>query len=201
MTAEIRIYVEGGGDSKHTRMSLRQGFNAFLKSIRDKARERRVGFQIIMCGGRDDACQDYLLALRSHQCATNILLVDSDGPVANSPGDHLRQRDWHLPQPFDDRYHLMVQAMEAWFVADADALAAHYGQHFNRQALPVHSNLESISVTQLSKALKTATRGTAKGEYRKIQHAAKLLPKLNVVRVRSALPHCNAFFQFLESLL
>ncbi len=141
MTAEIRIYIEGGGDTRHTRGTLRLGFDAFLKSV------------------------------------------------------------WVLPLPFDARYHLMVQSMEALFVADADALAMYYGQHFRRSALPTHTNLEAVTVTQLAGALKAATRGTTAGEYKKIQHAARILPRLNITRVRIALPHCERLFQFLESLL
>lgn len=203
MTSEIRIYVEGGGETRHTKGPLRQGFDAFFKPVKDKARERGVRFQVIMCGGCDDAYQDYLLALKSHPDAVNVLLVDAEGPVAQSDSnaDHLRRRAWNLPQPFDPRYHLTVQAMEALFVADADALANHYGQYFHRPALPTHSNLEAVAVTQLANALKAATRGTTAGEYRKIQHAARLLPKLDVVKVRAALPHCDQLFQFLESLL
>ena len=203
MTTEIRIYVEGGGDSKHTQGPLRQGFDAFLKPVKDKARAQGIRFQVIMCGGCNDVYQDYLLALKSHPDAVNILLVDADGPVATgvSNGDHLRRRAWNLPQPFDPRYHLMVQAMEAFFVADADALANHYGQHFRRSSLPTHANLEAVTVTQLAASLKAATYGTVAGEYRKVQHAAKLLPKLDVTRVRRALPHCDQFFLFLDSLL
>ncbi|MEI7833937.1 MAG: DUF4276 family protein [bacterium] len=200
MTAEIRIYIEGGGESKQTQTALRLGFDAFLKSIKDKARERGIRYQVIMCGGCDDAYQAYLLALKTHPDATNVLLVDSEGPVADSNGDHLRQRAWNLPQTQNPHYHLMVQAMEALFVADPDTLVEFYGKDFHRNALPKHANLEAVSVSQLADSLKVATRGTTKGEYRKIQHAAKLLPMLNLVRVRTALPHCDKLFTFLDSL-
>jgi hypothetical protein len=156
-----------------------------------------------MCGGCDDAYRDYQLALKSHSDAVNVLLVDSEGPVTadDSNGDHLRQRKWNLPKPFDSCYHLMVQAMEALFVADVDALEQHYGQYFRRTALPTHANLEDITVAQLVGALKTATRETTAGEYRKNQHAAKLLSKLDVVKVRAVLPHCDQLFEFLESII
>ncbi len=203
MTTEIRIYVEGGGDSQHTKGALRQGFESFLKPVREIARKRKIRFQVIMCGSCQDAYLNYLSALKTHRQAVNVLLVDSEGPVAasDSPGDHLRKRDWKLPRPFDPRYHLMVQAMEALFMADADALVSYYGQNLRRSALPVHANLEEVTVNDLSNALKAATNRTASGEYKKIQHAAKLLQRLNVARVRTALSHCDRFFLYLESLL
>jgi len=156
-----------------------------------------------MCGSRNDALDDYLHALRSHPQAVNVLLVDSESPVANtdSPGDHLRRRGWNLPHPFDARYHMMVQSMEALFVSDQEALAGFYKQGFHQSALPQHANLEAVSVQQLSAALKAATKQTQKGEYRKIQHAAKILSLLTVACVRKALPHCEKLFLYIESLL
>ena len=196
MTTEIRIYIEGGGDSALTRGKLRPGFDAFLKSIKDKAR-----VQVIMCGSCNDAYRNYLLALKSHPGAVNVLLVDAEGPVADSNGDHLRRRAWKLPPTQDPRYHLMVQAMEVLFVADPDTLAQYYGQNFQRNALPKHANLEAVSVQELATALKKATQKTTAGEYKKIHHAAKLLAMINVPRVRTILPHCDQLFNFLDSLI
>lgn len=42
MTNEIRIYIEGGGDSKDGKAEIRKGFGAFLVSLREMARKRRI---------------------------------------------------------------------------------------------------------------------------------------------------------------
>lgn len=63
-----------------------------------------------------------------------------------------------------DQCHLMVQTMEAWFIADADTLAQFYGQHFNRNSLPGAKDVETIDKSRIEKALDAATRHTTKGE-------------------------------------
>lgn len=203
MSKEIRIYVEGGGNSRLTQGPLRKGFDAFLQPFKNKARTKGIHFQIIMCGGCNDTFQNFLLAIKTHRDAINVLLVDAEKKVdeGNSNADHLRRRKWDLPQTVNPNYHLMVQAMEVLFVADKGALSQYYGKNFRHSALPLNANLEDVTVSQLMSALKNATRETTAGEYRKIQHAAKLLPQLDVLKVRTALPHCNQFFQFLESVL
>lgn len=42
MVSEIRVYVEGGGNSKDTRARLREGFSGFLRDLVDKARQKRI---------------------------------------------------------------------------------------------------------------------------------------------------------------
>ena len=55
----------------------------------------------------------------------------------HGPKAHLMSRDgWNLPDISAERYRLMVQMMEAWLVADRDALSRFYGQRFNANAIP-----------------------------------------------------------------
>ena len=49
MTKEIRIYIEGGGDYKDTKRTLRQGFKGSFKDL-VLAREHKVKWNIIVCG-------------------------------------------------------------------------------------------------------------------------------------------------------
>ena len=66
-----------------------------------------------------------------------MLLVDAEGPVATGTCEHLRARDgWDMTGVDAQSVHLMVQTMEAWIVADADALGSYYGNGFNAGALP-----------------------------------------------------------------
>jgi len=119
MIKEIRIYIEGGGDGKNTKALIRQGFSQLLKPLVELAKSQRIKWDIIICGSRNNAFRDFKNALKSHPEAFNVLLVDAEAPVTiNSPWAHLKFRDnWDKPSGLDDsNCHLMVQAMEAWFM-------------------------------------------------------------------------------------
>jgi hypothetical protein len=95
----------------------------------------------------------------------------------------------------------MVQAMEAWFIADPDALSKFYGQGFQTNSIPRTSNIERIAKDNLEPSLKAATRRTTKGEYQKIQHSSELLQKIDVEKVRLASKHCDRLFTTIEEIL
>ena len=63
--------------------------------------------------------------------------------------------------------------MEAWIVADADALRSYYGQRFNQGALPRTDDLERVGKPTLENSLQRATERTQKGRYKKIAHASE----------------------------
>jgi hypothetical protein len=141
---EIRIYVEGGGDRTETKAKLHNGFSVFLRDLREKARERRIRWNITVCGPRGSAHDDFNTACRTHTEAFNVLLVDSEGPVNSSPKQHLRDRDGWQVNESEDQYHLMVQAMEAWLIADGEAVKKYYGQDFQESAIPNTQDVEQI---------------------------------------------------------
>jgi hypothetical protein len=197
MVKEIRIYIEGGGDTQKTKKFIREGFSHFFKSIADEARSKKIKWEIIICGSRNNAFRDFKNALKSHPDALNILLVDAEAPVKKvSPWEHLKDRDnWDKPSETDDsQCHLMVQAVEAWFIADVEALKEYYGQGFNKNPIPKNPNVENIEKDNLEPSLKNATRNTSKGEYHKINHASKLLELVDVAKVRQASPSCDRLF-------
>lgn len=135
MVTEIRIYAEGGGDSRDAKAFLRQGFSAFLSSLNSGAREKRIRWHIVTCGARNAAFDAFRTARTQHPEAFNVLLVDSEAPVQTTPWPHLHEQDgWATDGLSDDCCHLMTQAMEAWFIADVAALARFYGQDFHRVA-------------------------------------------------------------------
>ena len=202
MVSEIRLYVEGGGDGKDTKARMRQGFHAFLQKVVELARSKRIKWQIIACGPRTKAFSALETALATHPEAYNILLVDAEGPVHTLPWQHLQNRDgWSVSDIDDEHCHLMVQTMEAWFIADRDALARFYGPGFGEGALPKQSNVEQIDKSTLASTLQAATRHTSKGEYHKIRHGCTLLAQLESAKVRRAAPHCERLFTTLERLL
>ena len=200
MVDEIRIYVEGGGEGKESKALIRQGLSEFLQELVLKVRRKRIRWQIIACGPRTAAVDNFRTALRSHPDAFNVLLVDSEDPVNDPPRKHLEDSDhWSLPEIDDKHYHLMVQTMEAWLIADIDALTIFYGQGFNANPIPGNPNVELVDKNQLLLSLKDATRNTSKGEYHKIRHGPKLLGMLDAPKVVRASAHCRRLFTVLTN--
>jgi hypothetical protein len=91
--------------------------------------------------------------------------------------------------------------MEAWIVADPDALAAYCGQKFRNNALPKAQNLETVAKNDVAKALEEATRDTQKGSYHKIRHASDLLRLIDQEKVRKRCPRCARLFDTLLKLI
>jgi hypothetical protein len=196
---EIAIYFEGGGNSAETKAQLRQGMSAFLKPLVDLARQRRVRWSITSCGGRDQALDAFLDALEKDPEKFNVLLVDSENAVTALPRAHLQQRDgWNLNGAQEDQVHLMAQCMEAWLVADPDALTEYYKQGFNANALPRRMNLEEEPKEQIYSALENATRHTQKGSYGKIKHASDLLKRVSQEKAKDRCGHCRRLFDTLS---
>jgi hypothetical protein len=200
MVGEIRIYIEGGGDSKDTKAFLRQGFGIFLNELVTVARAKRVRWQLVMCGSRNSAFDAFRTSLGQNPQAFNVLLVDSETPVSTRPWAHLLARDgWNVGNLSDDFCHLMVQVMESWFLADLEKLAGYYGTGFARNSIPNTANVEQISKATIENSLKIATRNTQKGEYQKIHHASKLLALIEATTVRRASSHCDRLFTILAA--
>jgi hypothetical protein len=194
LVRQIRFYVEGAPE-------LREGFSGFLRALQQQARQRRLGWAVVMCGSRTSAYDAFRLALQTHRDALNVLLVDAERPVAETAREHLSspQGDrWNLADVDDEQCHLMAQAMEAWFVADPEALASYYGQGFLTGALPRNPRVEEIPKVDLAPSLANATRNSQKGKYHKTRHAPALLARLNPATVRSYAPHCDRLFATIE---
>ncbi|HEX8450528.1 MAG TPA: DUF4276 family protein [Longimicrobium sp.] len=193
MVKETRIYVEGGG-SKESKALMRRAFGRFLSELGPEAWDHEHDLQIVACGSREATYEKFLRARNEHPNAFNLLLVDSDGPVEATPRQHLTAGGWKLGFARDEQVHLMVQAMEAWLIADPDTLARFYDQGFAPGALPRTQNVENIPKNDLLPALKRATRGTSKGEYHKTRHAFELLARIDPRKVRRRAPHCDLLF-------
>ena len=194
----IAIYMEGGGDKAYSKAMLRTGMDAFLAEIKNAYRAKGWHWKLVACGSRNEAYQGF----RNGNADILVLLVDSEDPVSSTPTDHLKMRDgWNLNGVNDDYIHLMVQAMEAWIIADQDALATYYGQDFRKNALPRRQNLEKVTKIEIKKALDRATEKTQKGKYHKIQHARYLLQRIDSIIVRKHCPHCKRLFTILPGLI
>ena len=198
MVKEIRVYFEG--DS-----ALRKGFNNFLKSEIDLARQRGLGFNLIAGGSTAETIKDFMIAARTHKDAINIVLIDSDKPDNGNLIADLKQREsWDTEagaEIQDDQIHFMVQVMESWFLADRDALKKYYKQGFREKQLPGNPNVERISKSDVINGLVNATRNIRKKKYHKTRHAPDLLSNLDVAKICSNAPACNRLFRSLRSLI
>ena len=187
----IKVYVEGGGNVRELRSKCRKGFSSFFDKANLAGRMPRV----IACGGRQRTYEKFAAALGSASDQVFVaLLVDSEGPVAEGAGPwrHLQTRDnWDRPDgATEDNAHLMVQCMEAWFLAEKDCLAAFFGRGFNCNALSHNPDIEQVAKTDVLEGLQGATRRCkSKGEYGKGRHSFEILSEIDPEKVLAASLH------------
>jgi hypothetical protein len=196
----VKVYVEGGGDNEDTITRCRRAFGAYCaKVVHGKPHPR-----IVPCGGRNQTFEKFKNGVRT--CPPNevcILLVDSEGPVQTSaPVAYLSDREgWDFPPLNRHSPFLMVQAMEAWFLADRETLAAFYGEGFLANSLPGNPrNIEVVRKGDLEQSLRHASKRTkTKGEYHKVKHGFALLALIDPRKVEASSPHAAAFHHFLRT--
>lgn len=198
----IAIYIEGGGDTANTKAQLRLGLDALLTPQKNAARKKRLGWKLVLCGGRDVTFKAFQHATKVAKSEIVVLLVDAEEAVktANATGRvaHLAKRDqWDMTGVTAEHVHLMIQCMEAWIVADPAALEAYYGKEFNPKVLPKRTALDDEPKKDIYAALEAATKATQKGCYGKIKHASDLLSRLNTTTVAQ---RCASFQQFTQWL-
>ena len=201
---KVEIYIEGGGNNnKDLKTRCRIGFRQFFE---------RAGFPgqrltPIACGSRNETFKRFCTAIeKAEPDVFPMLLVDSERPVHPSdqgkPWSHLTKPpdNWRRPQGSTDRNaHLMVECMEAWFLADHDHLARYFGQGFNRHALPKRTDIELVPKKQVLDALDNASRPcVGKGRYSKGKHSFALLAGLDHRNVEAASPFAKRFFEMLR---
>ena len=119
--------------------------------------------RVVACGGRQNAFEKFCTALVSSiEREFIVLLVDSEDPVSNDaePWVLLAERDgWVRPHgATNENAHLMVQCMEAWFLADKDGLAEYFGRNFDRNALPGRQEIEEVAKDDVLRGLRPATQ-------------------------------------------
>ena len=189
------LYVEGGGDSKSLKTACRKGFRKFIENSGAGGGVSNI----VACGSRGNAYRSFTKALSTGVNA--LLLVDAEGPVTTQEAwQHLKANDsWDRPATaVDGQCHLMVQAMESWFLADADALRSYYGQDFSVGVLPANSNIELVLKEDVLAGLNRATRNTRKGGYTKGPDSYEILERLDPARVRRVSLFAERFIQALS---
>ena len=198
----VKVYVEGGGEGRELKDEVPPGVQYFLPQGqfgRTDAENHRLRSQ-----GQD------LPTTSAPRWPTRRITTSSSclstakalSPMGAGPWLHLKNRDnWDKPAgAADDNAHLMVQCMEAWFLADKDALAKYFGGGFNWNALPGRPDVENISKSDLQNGLKNATKQCKpKGKYHKGRHSFAILTELDPKKVIAASPHAARLVAVLKA--
>ena len=194
--------MEGGGKGRGTKETLRLGMERFLQPLKDAARNKELSWKLVCYGSRDETFKRFRDAVNSSADVVNVLLVDAEGPVSQSPRLHLQNQDkWNLSFAPEETIHLMVQTMEAWIVADSAALSSYYGQGFRANKLPKATNLETVPKRDVEHSLSEATERTKKKSYHKIRHASDLLKRIDAEKVKARCCHCRRVFKALGRIV
>lgn len=198
---KVKIYIEGGGESKSLHIKCREAFRKLIE---------RMGFTGRMpatkaCGSRNAAYEDFKIALRTASADEYpLLLVDSEGPVSESPWQHLHTSDgWSRPEGAGEaQVSLMVQCMETWCAADRKALREVFGSSMNDAPLPPLNDLEAVPKDRIQEALQQATRPCGKEKsYRKGQRSFDVVARLDPAELTKHLPHFEKFRKALDERL
>ncbi len=186
---ELRIHFEGDA-------ALRMGFHAFFGELRQVATGKGIAVKFVAAGGQPGPY--FAKALRAHPQAWNVLLLDSDRPDDGKLFARF-QKQYRLPASLRDSVFWMVHLMEAWFLADPEALAEYYGRNFNRKALKKNRNVEKVPKVDVESCLKQATESTGRTYEPKTRaktlDAPKILAVIDPEKVRAASQNCDRLFR------
>lgn len=201
----VRVYVEGGGDTSLLKRRCREGFSEFFRKAGLEGRMPRV----VASGARMSAYSDFCTAVKNVKAGDFVvLLVDSEEAIESDtkPWFHLKNRKgdgWEQPESArDESIHLMVQCMEAWFMADRECLVEYFGDKFNQHALPKREDVEKIDKDDLFRFLNKATHRCEKtGKYSKGRHSFEILARLDPDKVVNASPYAKRLIDTLVQKL
>ncbi len=192
MTEPLTVYVEGGGDRPDLRTRCRRAFAKFFQKA------GCAGVRVVACGSGHQAYQCYREALGKG--GQPLLLLDAEGPLPR-PGKDGPTPSWELlarlkkhskksrrpEHARDDDLHFMVQCMEAWFLADHDAIVQVF-PGARPDKLPQRPQVEEVPKAHVLEGLKEATRNVRKGPYRKGRLAFDVLERIDPDRARVRAP-------------
>jgi Domain of unknown function (DUF4276) len=200
---KVRIYVEGGPKGVDAD-GVRNFRNAFKRHFQQLDQGLKT-MDVISHGSTEQTIKSYAqgVDLYSSDCAV-ALLVDSDAAVtAETPAKHLQAKldSANVPSNARKNIFLMVQCMESWLVTDAAALGDCFGSKFRAAVLPANPDIEAVSKKDVLAALDAAVKPTPTGRYRKVEHGARILAKLNPETVANRSRHATSLHTFLRDSL
>lgn len=202
---EVHIYFEGA-KSRHVQGrdgNLKEGFRKFFDNLLG---DSHFVTKLIPCTDTWTTVKLFCAGVKRDSIKNHgvfqILLIDSDVLGDNDPFKSVKSHDnWALSKKFkNDHIHFMKECMEAWFLADKQALTRYYGDKFNMKALPSTIDIELISKSEIMSGLYTATQKTSKGEYHKTKHAPGILKMLSPKSLTDKAAQCKRLFKTLEKL-
>ena len=199
---KIKLYVEGGGDSKSQHVNCREGFRKLLENAGFKGKMPRI----VACGGRRTVYDKFITSVNSNESDYNpMMLIDSETRVTNhNLWEFLKESEgWDKPDNSDDsQVQLMAQCMETWCVVDRETLRSFFGQCLNEASLPPLNNLESRDKKEILQALENATCQCEKDrKYKKGKRSFKLLGELNTDVLMNELYYFKRLCETLEEKL
>ncbi|HEX3149243.1 MAG TPA: DUF4276 family protein [Gemmataceae bacterium] len=165
---QILVFIEGEGGGRTTSKrgflagEFRKSWKQFLQPLADHATNKGIRrFQCIAGRGGSAVTDTFANPLPKDQGALRILIIDSEGPVADV------SKPWAALNPkkrpkwaTDSDCYLMVQCLEAWLLADRDGLKAHFDRTktcFNEKKLKKWPNLEALDRKTVQRAISDAT--------------------------------------------
>lgn len=134
-----------------------------------------------------------------------LLLLDSEEPVADghTVWEHLGTRNQHRfqqpPEAHDDSAHMMVQAMETWFIADPPALQRFFDSSLDASVFRNSSPLEAILKEDALDMLRRATL-RCRRHYSKGRRSYGILAEIDPQTVAAACPHADQLLRYLRTL-
>ena len=179
----MNLYLEGG---RH----LRKPMNSFIR----RAIGHRFNLRVIPCGSRSVAIDRF--AREARASSSSILLIDSEGEDLIRLARELSRQTGVSESA--RRIFFMVELMEAWFLADRNALRGYFGQGFRPNRLSGNPNVERIPKQDVLNGLINATRGSRVGAYNKGKHAARLLDRLDPDAVYRSCPNFRRLIDHLR---
>lgn len=198
---KIKIYIEGGGDTRIQDTEFRAGWTAFFKSAGlDKLHKMP---RIVRGGGRAQTFDDFCTAVKNpNSDELPLLLVDSEDFVeaGHDVWQHLKARDkWTKPKEVgkNDAF-LMITCMETWFLADREALKDFFKGCWNDKALPKWPNLEKVDRKKALAALEKATAKCGERQYAKGAVSFELLKAISPAKIEDTFPSAKALLKRLR---
>ena len=192
---KINVIIEGGESTGDTR--LRDAFHEFFrKALKAKLGNNSFNLPHIIAGTSRNEAVNTFIHLSKAPGAITFLVVDSEGPlpVGVSNLDYVNNKgrmhnplnsEYNIPSNLADKIFLMVELMEAWLMADVDALANYYGKGFHEKHIsvprklnqPNEADVESIEKPRVYSMLEAATRESTRGAYEsnKADHSFDLI--------------------------
>ncbi len=161
-----------------------------MRNFLRRAVGSNVDIDVDACRSRDRAIARFGRA----SSPDSLLLIDSEGDDLQQLRQTVVYRT-RLPA-VSERTFFMVQLMEAWFLADLEALQKYYGPRFNSRILRNNPQPEAVLKNDVIRRLRDATRDTPKRGYDKTAHAPAILNQLNPTAVYAACPNFARLIDF-----